>query len=213
MKRVYKVGAVFGVICVVSVGLLVSLQFVALDDFNWHVEIDDTFQFEFESWGNSSLGALSPLEVREILNLNGTIILARVTNLPPLVGPIDSSKFLDRILLETKINCTFVNGTYLMQEIETILCSAISGCILPLGSWSVIESLFPQDVPSWRPNEEHIATRLFEDHLHIEWVWFGSFDSSGGWSGNVSLTTGTPNQVMWRYTHSGTVFIELTLTE
>lgn len=213
MKRVFVVGAVLGIICIVSVGLIVSFQFVSLDDLYWHIDINDTLQFEIKSWGNSSLGALSPREVNEILNLNGSIILARVTSLPLLEGLLDSNGFLDHIVLVTKVTCTFLNGTEFPNEIETILCSTISGCILPLGSWSAIESLFPQDVPSWRPNEEHLATRLSDDHFNIEWVWFGTFDSSGGWFGNVSLTTGIPNQILWRYTHSSTVFIELTLIE
>jgi len=213
MKRTYIVGAALGIICIVSIGFLVSFQSVTLDDLYWHVEINDTLQFEIKSHGNSSLGVLSPSDVNEILNLNGSIILARVTSLPLLEGLLDSNGFLAHIVLDTKVNCTFLNGTDFSNEIETILSSSISGCILPLGSWSAIESLFPQDVPSWRPNEEHLATRLSDDHFNIEWVWFGTFDSSGGWFGDVSLTTGIPNQILWCYTHSGSVLIELTLIE
>jgi hypothetical protein len=202
-----------GLICVVTVGVIVVLLPAPdfTDEFSWDVEVGDTFRFDISAWGDSYMGYV---EYWQIAHLNDTSITVTVIDLPSFGAVHSAQTFASEIIFKNKVNCSFTNGTALDAWSNTTLCESISGCILPVGSWSTIDGLFPNETPGFTPNGEFLATNLYDDWLIIDYVWYGTFDAVGGWTGNISLSTGIPLSILWRYQHGvEPLYIELTLVE
>jgi len=212
MKR--KHAAAICVIVVITVGVIYILLPTPLNfsDLSWEVEVGDTFKFDISAWGESYGGSFTPTQV---LPLNDTSITVSVTFLPTFDAVNNADTFSSEIIFRNKINCTFTNGTALDEWINTIFCEIISGCILPTGAWSSIDSLFPDDTPSWEPGEDAIATILYDTWFFIEYKLYGSIDDTRGWSGDISLSTGAPYVIVWYYAHGPyePLTIQLTRTE
>ncbi|MHA2081590.1 MAG: hypothetical protein ACW99H_10645, partial [Candidatus Thorarchaeota archaeon] len=152
-------------------------------------------------------------EISEIWALNQSEILVTITSLPNLSDVVDSVSFENRVTMENKVSCAFENGSNIPYFSNGKIVRALSGCILPLGDWALIDSYYIDESPGWTPDETFLVTRLYDDHLFIGWEWYGSYDDDGGWNGNVRLTDGVPTQVIWYYYHLGTIYIELNLIE
>lgn len=216
MKRVNPIVVVLGLICLITVGVLIALKPIPVapfdtDDLYWAIEVDDTLQYEIRAWGNTWGGSYSN---ELVFSMNDTTIDVTVTQLPSFDNVSDVPTFTSDIIHAIKVACTFSNGTDLPQWADIELTSSISGCILPVGSWPTIDEAYPDYVSSWSPDVEDHGAGLAEDCFMIWYVWFGHVDDGGGWSGNVTLTDGVPNVIVWHYQHQGSrVFMLLTLIE
>lgn len=194
----------------IGVGVLVATRPLPVPDFEWGIQIGDMFRYEVTIHGEyPQMGSISLETFNRILLLEGTTIVANVTQLPTLVGITNSSTFFAVVTSVSKVVCSFDNGSEIDGDLVTKIASAISGCILPIGGWPFVDSIY-QD----KPLELYYDLRsscLYSDHLY-----FGCasmvYDSYEGWSGNVSLSNGAPSNAHWWYRHQyWTIYIELTL--
>jgi len=213
MKRSHAVVIAVCLIGIVTVGVIIVLQPMVLNtnDLSWAIDVGNTYEFDISAWGESYGGSFKSSQV---LPLNGTSITVTVTYLPAFDNVNDAESFSSEIIFRNKVNCSFTNGTALDEWANTTFCRMISGCLLPIGAWSSLDRLFPDDTPGgWNPGEYAVATILYNTWFFIEYKWWGSIDDSGGWSGDVSLSTGTPLSIVWYYNHGleEPLTIELTL--
>jgi hypothetical protein len=201
-------------ICIVTIGVVIILlpKPMNLSDLSWDVEAGNTFQYDIRAWGYSQYGAVIS---GQVVPLNGTSITVTVVILPSFEAIHDAESFASEVIFRNKVTCTFTNGTALNQWENTTLCEMVSGCILPIGDWSTMNTLFPDDNPGFTPNGEFLTTILYDDWFIIEYGWWGTFDVGGHWTGNVSLSTGIPSSILWSYFHGvdTLLYIELTLVE
>lgn len=198
--------ATLALILIVTLGITLARS-PPYERLRWEVEVGIIFQFEVTSWGNA-LGGIAP--VPEILSLNGSIINVTVSNLPVLSG-LSVVSFVDRVVEVEKVNCTFSDGSLLPSFTNTQIVAALSGSLLPNGSWFLLDSLLPDETPSWTPEAEFYASSVHADHFRMKYIWCGWVDDAGGWTGNSSLVTGVPYEVLWWYSHGPqTLYIQLT---
>ena len=182
-------------------------------DFYWGTQVNETLLYEIRAYGDSYAGNYGVNEIDEILALNQSRVLVTITSLPNLSSVVDSVTFENTVIQKNKVSCTFENGSNLPSFSNGKMARALSGCILPLGDWSLIDSFYIDQSPGWVADQEFIIARLHADYLFIGWEWSGSYDDSGGWYGNVRLTDGIPTQAIWHYYHLGTIYLELNLID
>ena len=213
MKRSYAAITAIGLIVLLTVGVIVVLQPTGLNPNNlsWTIDVGDTYEFFIRVRGESYGGSFT---TPQVVPLNGTIISVTVTYLPTFETVRDAESFSSEIIFRNKVNCKFANGTALDEWANTTFCRMISVCLLPIGAWSSLDRLFPDETPSgWNPGEYAIATMLYDTWFFIGYKWWGSIDDSGGWDGETSLSTGIPFDILLYYNHGmdGQLTIELTL--
>jgi len=217
LKRSALLAVAIAVTFVVGVGVLVAMRPapIATPDFEWGVHIGDSFRYEIAIHGNYPLaGRLSHQTFEEMLLINGTTIRANVTSLPPLDGITNSSSFFSEVVNVSKVICVFDNGSEIHNDTEAILVPAISGCILPIGGWQYIDSLYQDEIPYFSSSLQLMVSRLYPDHFFFGYILSNNIDSNWGWYGNVSLSNGAPISVMWKNNHQYlTVYLELTLVD
>jgi hypothetical protein len=176
-------------------------------DLSWGVDARTVYQFQVSTWGNALGGGIPVLE---ILSLSGSIINVTVTCLPILSG-LSVVSFLENVVELEKVNCTYSDGILLPSFSTTQIVAALSGCLLPNGSGALPDSLLPDETPGWTPEAEFYASSGHTDYFRMMYVWFGGVDDEGGWTGNSSLVTGVPYEVLWWYSHGPeTVYMQLT---
>ncbi len=214
MKRAYRAPVALGLICIFAVGAIIVFLSgpYYVNNFSWGVDIDDTFQFDVRAWGEAYLGGI---HYSNVIPLNGTSITVTVVNLPAFNLIHNPATFRSEVIFKNKVDCYFTNGTALYEWANITLSEIISGCILPIGAWLTLDTLFPDDPPGYTPNGEYLTTQLYDDWFIIKYGWWGFVDSGGSWTGNISLSTGVPSSILWTYYHGPGIplYIELTLVE
>ena len=213
LKRQYLVIVSLLVACFLVVGIFLFYNPQSPASYEWNIEVDDTFDYDVQTWGSTAAGLIDSDEVDLILSLNSTRITITINELPSLEDITNSASFASAIVKSLKISCSFDNDTNLPTEINEYLTTTVSGCILPTGGWATIDNYYPDSTPSFAPGEEAYASKLYEDHFFFEWKWYGNYDDRGGWSGEISLIDGIPTSITWHYYHLQTIYIELTLSQ
>ena len=179
----------------------------------WVVTVNETYQFEIASWGEYNYGNYNESVIDEMFSLNATVINVTITFLPILDFQIIKTSFENEIVAVQKVSCIFSNGT----EIPTItwldqMTESISGCILPVGSWQTLDAYHP----TYRELLDQHIFRSYFSELHSEYFQFGNLlmgiDDSQRWNGTISLQSGFPSLISWRYYHMyGPIAFELKL--
>ena len=213
MRRVCLLGLTIAIGLAIGVGVFVTIQPVTPPSFEWAVHTGDTFQYEVRIHGvYPNMGSISPEMFQRILDLNGTAIVANVTYLPLLSNTVNSSSFFASIVNVSKVVCTFGNGSAIDSDLHAIVASAISGCTHPIGGWSYIDSLYPDEMPGYAGGR-FIAAKLYPDHFYF--AHSETFiDSIEKCSANVTLSNGVPSSVQWMYKHQyWAIYIELALVD
>jgi hypothetical protein len=211
MKRIYVAAVAVCLTGVIVVGVVYFLQPTPVDlsHLSWGVAVGHTYQYDILASSYSSLGGISS---EQVLPLNGTSIIATVNNLPSLDVVYDAASFASEIIYVSKVSCSFINGTEPDEWANATLSDMVSGCILPIGDWSALDTLFPDDSPGFIPSGEFIATTFDDGIFTIEYGWWGPVDDGGGWSGSVSLSTGVPASIVWTYRHGVDTLLIIQLT-
>jgi len=146
-------------------------------------------------------------------SLNNTRIITTVSGLPDLPGFTDANSFATDVIIQAKFEVGLENGTELSERYDEALVSLISLTLLPIGDWSLIDSLYQDEDPEppfmkiWYIAKQH--TGSFE----IGYTSYGP-DYASGWSGNLSLTTGLPNSAnlyAWNAVESFSWILTITL--
>lgn len=123
-------------------------------------------------------------------SLNNTIIRATITSMPALGIWYDSSGFVRDIINQPKVNCTFDNGTTMQDDFRNLTDTLLSRCILPIGDWAFLDSLFP-DFATYAFYPGVYLSKAGPDFFSISYrIWY--VDGSYSWSGNASLALGVP---------------------
>ncbi|MFW9920025.1 MAG: hypothetical protein ACFFED_10520 [Candidatus Thorarchaeota archaeon] len=215
MERRYSIVIVVAAVSIIIIGAMVPISLfppplTPMTGLEWGVDVGDIFQYHIRTIGNTYGGLYASSEIHR---LNGTIINATITALPPLDHMVEQY-FAERVIRFSKVNCTFANGTSLSLIMELIVCEGLSGCVLPIGNWSSIAGLYPNTELGGGSGTEEYVTVLEDEYLTMHYFWYGTYDDNGGWWGDSSLPTGMPLNTLWFYEHQGqTIYIELTLVE
>jgi len=178
------------------------------------VAVDDGYQFEIESWGEYNWGNYNDTKVDQLLSLNGTVINVTITSLPTLDFPIVKPSFIDKIVVIQKVSCIFSNGSEMPTIWLEVMSKSISGCIIPVGSWQTLDAYCPTykqivDTPFSR-EEPYFSELRSESFLFGKIRW--GMDDCERWNGTISLDTGFPSLISWRYYHGyGPLAFELKL--
>jgi len=162
----------------------------------WGVEVGD--QFTYRVLVDGYLRVEDPENDSNIIYqpaffapMNNTVIAATISRLPTLAAWFDESSFVSEIVNQVKVNCTFENGTSIQEEVQSEVATIVSHCVLPVGNWPFLDSLFPDsgDNPGY-PTVMYLTKACPEcfSMSHRTWAIDGQFS----WTGNVSLTTGMP---------------------
>jgi hypothetical protein len=145
--------------------------------------------------------------------LNNTRIITTVSYLPDLPGLTDANSFATDVIVQTKNEVNFENGTELSERYDEALVSLISLTLLPIGDWSLIDSLYQDENPeppfmkTWYIAKQHTSS------FKIGYMSYGP-DYASGWNGNLSLTTGLPNSAnlhAWNAVESFSWTLKITL--
>lgn len=202
----------------VLVGILVipPLLFPEFAEFQgeWVIAVDDTYQFSIESWGEYNYGNYNESATDWLLSLNGTVINVTITYLPTLDFPVIKTSFENKIVIVQKVSCIFSNGSEIPTTWLELMTESISGCILPVGSWQTLDAYYP--------TYKQLADAPFSSEgpyfseLRSESFQFGKskwgLDDTERWNGTISLDTGFPSLISWRYIHMiGPIAFELKL--
>ncbi|MHA1637566.1 MAG: hypothetical protein ACTSUB_06070, partial [Candidatus Thorarchaeota archaeon] len=173
-------------------------------DMEWAVEIGDEFEFTIRHASTS--GHYYFPETVE-LPLNNTQVVFEITYLPAIPLVMDNNTFVSSIISRIKCAVRFSNGTDIPSEYQEVLNSLFSHCLLPIGDWKYIESLFgyePTDLPLYSLIYDYQA---YEKNGRFIISNIGSsYHGSKGWSGAVNMTTGSPIYVVdfsWSYYGDG----------
>lgn len=125
-------------------------------------------------------------------SLNNTRIITTVSCLPDLPRLTDANSFATDIIVQTKTEVSFENGTELSERYDEALVSLISLTLLPVGDWSLIDSLYQDEDPEPPFMKTWYIAKQRTSSFEIGYTSYGP-DYASGWSGNLSLTTGLPN--------------------
>jgi hypothetical protein len=211
MKRIHAAAIALGLMCIIVVGVIIVVQPAPMNfnDLSWGVGVGESFQYEIRAWGYSDFGSVS---IGQVVPLNSTSITVTVTDLPTFDTVHSTDAFASEVIFKNKVNCSFINGTALSEWANITLSKMLSGSILPIGNWSVLEALFPDTTPDFTPNGESIVTIFYDTWFVIKYVWYGSFDDGGSWTGYVSQSTGVPANILWSYHHGVDTSLQIELT-
>jgi len=203
-------------IAIVVLGIILGGLFLYFGErfyfgnYEWKIELEDCYQFTVKSWGYTEGGIYDTSEVGSILSMNGTLINVTIINLPSL-NDIDSvESFNERVLEPLKISCMFANGSSVSSTISPIIIESISGCILPVGDWTVLDSYHEDAITNWVINGYYSV--LYSDYFYLKHRW-SSIDSARVWEGNISLVNGFPRFVHWSYAHYAAINMEFIIIE
>ena len=218
MNRNKQLIAALTVSVVVLIGIFVipPLLFPELVEFqgNWVIAVDDTYQFEIESWGELNYGKYNESQVDGLLSLNDTVINVTITYLPTLDFRIIKTSFENKIVVVQKISCIFSNGSEIPTTWVELISESISGCILPVGSWQTLDTYYPTYMQLARA--PFSSEGFYFSELRSESFQFGKsrrgMDDNERWNGTISLDSGFPSLISWRYIHMiGPIAFELKL--
>ena len=211
MKRVHQYVISTVIVFAIFVGFILI---VPKGSFEWGIDVGDSFYYEMRTWGDHGNQYLAGIPRNTLLILNNTVFETAIITLPPVNWITGAESFLTSVVRAIKVNCSFVNGTAIPSRVNDIVSEIISGCLLPIGDWSVLDSFYEDEIAPWEPSQEYYAAKLLEDRFVFEWMSYGDFDSREDWIGEVALENGVPYKIVWHYNHSmADIYIELSLVD
>jgi len=196
LKGMKGIGLVIAVMLTVVIGVLViqPSTWQPSASLRWGVDVGDEFAYRVVVIGHRVVQ--DPLNQSNVTYgpsfyapMNNTVVRAAVADLPALAAWYSSSSFANEVISQTKVNCTFENGTPIQEEFRSVIAAIVSNCILPVGDWPFLDSLFSDS-----PTDAFFTGYLSRAHTncfsisHRAWFVDGLFL----WTGNVSLTVGMP---------------------
>lgn len=165
--------------------------------FSWAIEEGDVFIFDVSVTGVRTTGTTSlppPLA-----SMNNTRISVEIISLPNATIIFYASNFIENIVEHLKTSSTFANGTSIPAEDYFVINTHISGSMLPIGGWSHLDALFPNEID--RPIMEHesyLSARL-RNSFYFGYSLNETYNQSE-WHGIIDLNTGVPQMVwVWVY--------------
>ena len=182
-------------ICIVATYSVLPIILRPTASLRWDIEVGDEFIYQIVVHGYRIVE--DPLNHSNVIYepsfyapMNNTEIRARIINLPALGLWYSKSSFASEVINQSKVNCTFDNGTSMQEEFSSVIVAVVSYCMLPVDDWTFLDALFPDSTTSaWYPGV--YLSKFYTDCFSISYVlWPG--DGLLSWTGNVSLASGMP---------------------
>lgn len=182
---------------IIIVALMLSVSSPEPIRFQWGVDIGDDFYFDIEVEGSMN-NESNPVP---FMTFSGTRIHVVITTLPN-VSSLDSEEGLVEVVSSQKVLCTFADGTEFADDnsegfysySSTTISEMISRALLPVGGWSFIDDLFPDNLAS---DVTHGAdSDTFYSWIDQDAFFFGYrnwyIDFGHGWDTSLDKDTGFP---------------------
>lgn len=174
-----------------------SIDLVDIHEFEWAVDVGDTFDFEiivsggsFDGWGDE--GSPPPLS-----EFNETIIHAEVIYLPANTTSLDNATILSEIIMPIKFRCTFGNTSEIPEPVNSRLSELLSWSLVPIDSWDLLNACFYENrfLNPFSYEDQKICKVNLDDSslnltISVQKDWLHAIGES--WSCAVNRTTGLP---------------------
>lgn len=176
----------------------VALSFVVIHEtmysgyLQWGVEEGDKFSYSIEAAAGYYVGNYE----HPCIELNNTIVVFEITNLPAIPLFCNREIFCESIVDTPKASVAFENGSNLDSDSANVLTTLFSNSLLPIGDWSLIDGFYYDQargglgVPVQDPwfSRFEGSTFLFGE-IHI------TCTGAPGWEAEISLEDGIPAMI------------------
>jgi hypothetical protein len=155
-------------------------------DLTWGIEENNQYSY--------SVVVLSGYyDIPALLELNNSVIIYTIENLPEIPQYCDKSLFCESIVNYNKASVVFENGSSINPDIESTVISLFSNAVLPIGNWFYIDRLFfdqPRGGLGADVQDPWFARSQYRSFL------FGSITitctGTPGWDADISYGDGIP---------------------
>ena len=201
----------FIVVTIVFVSVTVVVPMAMSSTLTWSIRLGDkaSYHVTVDAW-QLNVSYVVPPPSRYAL-LDGVNVSAEIVTLPELGWFLNGVDFTERVIRTDKVNVTFQNGTAIPDDISVRLKSMLSSCILPTGSWLLIDIFYP-DTHSTGPGANTYWSYTSTSSFQFGYYGFG-IDSITQMSSTVSYETGMPTVVSYYYRHGIDSEYNLTLLQ
>ena len=208
-KRVAIIAII--VVTIVFVSITVVVPMAMSSTLTWSIRLGDkaSYHVTVDAW-QLNVSYVVPPPSRYAL-LDGVNVSAEIVTLPELGWFLNGVDFTERVIRTDKVNVTFQNGTAIPDDISVRLKSMLSSCILPTGSWLLIDIFYP-DTHSTGPGANTYWSYTSTSSFQFGYYGFG-IDSITQMSSTVSYETGLPAVVSYYYHHGLDSEYNLTLRQ
>jgi hypothetical protein len=160
--------------------------------FFWAIDEGDEFIFDVMVKGNTTTGStvLPPL----FAEMNNTRISLEIFSLPNVSVIFYGESFIENVVEHLKISSSFMNGSAIPTEYRFTINTHVSNCFLPIGGWSHLDSLFPNEVDRTINESESYLSAHQRSSFFFGYSSIAAYDSHE-WHGIVDLETGVPSIV------------------
>ncbi|MFX1483174.1 MAG: hypothetical protein ACFFCP_08295 [Promethearchaeota archaeon] len=183
---------------VVALTGIISLAGVFLTEYtrqsitySWAVEVGTELVYDISVVGNTSTGTQvlpPPFEP-----MNNTRIIVEINSLPNLTLYFYDTQFIQNVVEYPKTNSSLDDGSPIPAEYYFAINSRVSKCILPVGAWGHLDSLFPNHVNRKITDQESYISISGVDSF-IFGYWINNTSSTSEWHGTLDLSTGIPTE-------------------
>lgn len=208
MRR--KIGVAFLLILIVSPVAYLGFLLALSTNLSWSVSVGEEFTFLIVEDGWELTGGGATGNMTYFTALNGTMVTVEIIDLPSLGFYLSGSDFIDSVVERTKVSISFENGSSI-DATYPYLVRAISICILPVGSWMLIDYFFPDSDSLDRVFSVYYAYQT-EDTFRFGYNSL-DIDLILKTKGIISLDTGIPLSVSWYRRHGVDSEHNITLTQ
>lgn len=180
--------------------------------YSWAIEVGDEFVYDVSVIGNTTTGTQvlpPPLEP-----MNNTRIIVEITSLPNLTLMYYAHIFIQEVVEHPKTASRFEDDSDIPSEFYYAINAHASWSILPIGAWSHLDSLFPdqanQDIPDYQAYTSRSGVDAF-----IFGYWSNETVTWQEWRGIVDLDTGVPTVIsfsVWSQGQPWSYFYNVTMT-
>jgi hypothetical protein len=165
--------------------------------FSWAIEEGDGFIFDVIVTGQTTNSTVDfPLP---FVDMNNTRISVEIISLPNVSITFYSGPFLENIVEHTKTSSRFSNGTEIPAEHRFTINRHVSRCVLPIGGWLHLDSLFPNHINQPFTEYESYISVFRRPSFYFGYIENETYKGQG-WYGIIDLETGVPLTVsFWHF--------------
>ncbi|MHA2380423.1 MAG: hypothetical protein ACXADS_14205 [Candidatus Thorarchaeota archaeon] len=208
-KRAAIIAIILVIIVFVSITVIVPMAMSST--LTWSVRLGDkaSYHVTVDAWQLNASYVVPPPSRYAILD--GVNVSTEIVALPELGWFLNGGDFAERVIRTDKVNVTFQNGSAIPDDISVRLKSMLSSCMLPTGSWSLIDIFYP-DSHTAGPGADIYWSYSGTSSFHFGHYGSG-IDSIRQMSSTVSYETGLPSVVSYHYRHGVDSELNLTLLQ
>ncbi|MHA2020911.1 MAG: hypothetical protein ACW96N_04300 [Candidatus Thorarchaeota archaeon] len=208
-KRAAVIGIILATTILVSIFVVVPMTMSSA--LTWSIRLGDKTTYHTTVTGWEQNITYVGVSFSRYAVLDGIDVSAEIVFLPELGFFLNGGEFIERVILIDKVNVTFQNGSLIPADLAFRLKFMLSRCMLPTGSWSLIDIFYP-DIYTTGPGVHTYLSYSGTSSFHFGYYSFG-FDSITLMSSFVSYETGLPSVVSYHYQHGVDTELNITLAQ